>query len=73
MIEAIEGQRDPSIHFVLRLAQTEVVAIVGLTCIARVQKPVHASGSTVDRLFRATVNVGGRRAGVRVARLLPKL
>ena len=45
--EAIEGQRDQSIHFVLRLAQTELVAIVGFTCIARAQKPVHASGSTV--------------------------
>ena len=73
-IEAIEGQReDESIHFVLRLAQTEVVAIVGFTCIARAQKPVHASGSTVDRLFRATVNIGGRRACVSAVRLSPKL
>ena len=44
-------------------------------CVARVQKLVHASilVSTVDRLFRATVNVRRRRACVRVARLLPKL
>ena len=72
-IEAIEGQReDQSIHFVLRLAQTEVVAIVGFTCIARAQKPLHASGSTGDRLF-ATVNIGGRRACVIAVRLAPKL
>ena len=64
-IEAIEGQReDQSIHFVLRLAQTEVVAIVGFTCIARAQKPLHASGSTGDRLF-ATVNIGRRSQSVR--------
>ena len=45
----------------------------GFDLLARVQKLLHASISTVDRLFRATVNVRGRRACVRVARLLPKL
>ena len=73
MIQPQERQKDQSTYFARRLAHTELVAIVGLLCVARFQKPVHASESTVDRLFRASVNVGGRRAGVRVARLLPKL
>ena len=75
MIQPQERQKDQSTYFARRLAHTELVAIVGLLCVARFQKPVHASEceSTVDRLFRATVNVRGRRACVRVARLLPKL